>query len=56
MQIGTAESIGAGVAYLTTYLDNIRMVTPQDVMRVAQKYLHEDNRTVGILIPLKPEQ
>jgi len=56
MQIGTAESIGAGVAYLTTYLDNIRKVTPQDVMGVAQKYLHEDNRTVGILIPLKPEQ
>jgi zinc protease len=55
MQIGTAETIGAGIQYLETYVDNIRKVTPQDVMRVAQKYLHEDNRTVGFLIPLKPE-
>lgn len=35
------------------YLDGVRKVTPQDVMRVAAKYLHEDNRTVGILIPEK---
>jgi zinc protease len=55
MQIGMAETIGAGASYLNTYVDHIRKVTPQDVMRVAQKYLHEDNRTVGILSPLKPE-
>ena len=35
------------------YLENIRKTTPEDVSRVAKKYLHEDNRTVGILIPIK---
>jgi zinc protease len=55
MQIGTVESIGAGVGYLESYVDQIRKVTAQDVIRVAKKYLDEDNRTVGILNPLKPE-
>ncbi len=35
------------------YLENIRKTTPEDVSRVAKKYLTEDNRTVGILIPIK---
>jgi zinc protease len=35
------------------YLENIRKITPEDVSRAAKKYLHEDNRTVGILIPTK---
>ncbi|MBU4319783.1 MAG: insulinase family protein [Nitrospinae bacterium] len=35
------------------YLENIRKTTPEDVSRAAKKYLHEDNRTVGILIPVK---
>ncbi|MCX5717742.1 MAG: pitrilysin family protein [Nitrospirae bacterium] len=35
------------------YLENIRKTTPEDVSRAAKKYLHEDNRTVGILIPMK---
>ena len=35
------------------YLDGIRVVTPGDVQRVAKKYLIEDKRTVGTLIPLK---
>ncbi|MCI0528147.1 MAG: insulinase family protein, partial [Nitrospira sp.] len=55
MQIGAAETIGAGVDYLDSYVNNIRKVTPQGVMQVAKKYLHEDNRTVGILIPLKSQ-
>lgn len=37
------------------YLENIRKTTPEDVSMVAKKYLHEDNRTVGILIPIKKE-
>ena len=32
----------------------IRVVTPEDVRRVAQKYLVKTNRTVGTLYPLKP--
>ncbi|MBI5409808.1 MAG: insulinase family protein, partial [Nitrospirae bacterium] len=34
------------------YFEGIRKVTPQDVRRVAQKYLIEDKRTVGILVPV----
>jgi zinc protease len=33
------------------YLKGIRSVMPEDVTRVAKKYLHEDNRIVGILLP-----
>jgi zinc protease len=35
------------------YLENIKKITPEDVSMAAKKYLHEDNRTVGILIPTK---
>lgn len=35
------------------YLDGIRKVTPEDITQVAKKYLTENNRTVGILIPTK---
>jgi zinc protease len=38
-----------------SYLEGIRKVTPGDVQRVAQKYLIEDTRTVGILVPLPKE-
>ncbi len=35
------------------YVDTIHAVTKEDVMRVAGEYFHEDNRTVGILVPVK---
>jgi zinc protease len=38
------------------YIEGIRKVTPEDVQRVAEKYLIEDHRTVGILIPLKKDE
>jgi zinc protease len=38
------------------YLPSIRKVTPEDIQRVAKKYLNQDNRTVGILIPLPPKE
>jgi len=38
------------------YLPSIRKVTPEDIQRVARKYLIPDNRTVGILIPLPPKE
>jgi zinc protease len=38
------------------YIPSIRKVTPEDIQRVAQKYLAPDNRTVGILIPLPPKE
>jgi zinc protease len=38
------------------YLPSIRKVSPEDIQRVAKKYLTPDNRTVGILIPLPPKE
>ncbi|MFQ5579117.1 MAG: M16 family metallopeptidase [Nitrospiria bacterium] len=52
MQIGTAETVGAGYRYVLDYIDNIRKVTSDDVRRVARKYLRTDSRSVGILLPL----
>ncbi|MEO5658150.1 MAG: pitrilysin family protein [Nitrospiria bacterium] len=51
MQIGTAETVGAGQGYLASFVANIRRVTAADVVRVAKTYLGEDARTVGTLIP-----
>ncbi|MDI6729550.1 MAG: pitrilysin family protein, partial [Thermodesulfovibrionales bacterium] len=34
------------------YLEEIRKVKPEDVQAVAKKYLTDDNRTVGILVPV----
>jgi len=38
------------------YIDGIRKVSPEDVRRVAAKYLVPDTRTTGILIPLKGDR
>ena len=38
------------------YLPSIRKVSPEEIQRVARKYLIPDNRTVGILIPLPPKE
>ncbi len=52
MMIGKFEILGSW-RLRDKYLDGIRKVTPEDLQRVALKYLTEDNRTVGILIPTK---
>jgi zinc protease len=52
MLLGTAETAGAGWPYITDYVDKVRAVTKEDIQRVARKYLIEDTRTVGILIPV----
>jgi len=51
MLLGTAETAGAGWQYIADYVDKVRAVTKEDIQRVARKYLNEDTRTVGILIP-----
>jgi zinc protease len=38
------------------YLPAIRRVSTQDIQRVASRYLVPDNRTVGILMPLPPQE
>ncbi|MBI3358151.1 MAG: insulinase family protein [Nitrospirae bacterium] len=55
MQIGRAETVGAGYDYVTHYVENIRKVTADDIQRVAQEYLIEDQKSVGMLIP-KPKK
>jgi zinc protease len=52
MLLGQFESVSSW-KQLETYVDRIRAVTKEDVMRVAKKYFSEDSRTVGILIPVK---
>ena len=52
MKYGTFEMLG-GWKLIDAYVEGIRKVTPEDVMKAAKKYLHEENRTVGILIPAK---
>lgn len=54
MLLGEAETVGAGWQSVGQFVDRIRSVTGKDVQRVAQKYLIEDARTVGILLPLPP--
>jgi len=39
--------------WFTGYLDNLAAVTPADVQRVAQKYLHPRNRILGTYLPTR---
>ncbi len=55
MILGQLESIGAGWKRIDQYVERIRAVTPKDVQRAAKQYLTQDNRTVGILVPLPPK-
>jgi len=46
----------AGQDWLAGYLENLAMVTPQDVQRVAQTYLRPQNRIRGVYIPTGEEE
>jgi zinc protease len=52
MLLGQFETV-ANWRLLEKYVDNILAVTKEDVQRVAKEYFSEDNRTVGILVPIK---
>ncbi len=52
MLLGQYETV-ATWKLLDTYVASIRAVTKEDVQRVAKEYFSEDNRTVGILVPIK---
>ncbi len=45
-----------GTGIMDEYLENILQITPEDVSRVARKYLVEENRTMGILEPQPPTE
>jgi len=53
MLLGTAETVGAGWPYVANYVENLRKVTQEDVVRVARQYLVPDALTTGILVPLE---
>ncbi len=53
MQIGMAETTGAGYPFAEHFVENIRKVTSADIQRVARIYLTDDNKSIGILIPKK---
>ena len=55
MILGQLESVGAGWKRIDQYVERIRAVTPKDIQRVAKQYLTQDNRTVGILVPVPPK-
>ncbi len=55
MLLGQAEMVGAGWERIDQFVERIRAVTAKDIQRVARQYLTEDNRTLGILVPLPPK-
>lgn len=52
MLLGEFETV-ATWKQLETYVDRVRAVTKADIQRAAKEYFSEDNRTVGILMPVK---
>jgi len=50
MQIGMAETTGASYGFVEHFVENIRKVTAEEVQRVAESYLTETNKSVGILV------
>lgn len=52
MQLGMAESVGAGAHYFDSFLDGIRKVSPEDLQRTAKKYFLKERLTEGVLKPL----
>ncbi len=50
------HEIALGWRTIDDYVPSIRRVTAEDIRRVAQKYLVENNRTVGLLLPLPPKE
>jgi predicted Zn-dependent peptidase len=49
-RLATLE-VQVGWHYLKTYLKRIGEVTPEEIMRVAKKYIREDNKTSVYIIP-----
>lgn len=54
-QIGYYQTILGDYSRLFEEADRYQAVTAQDVMRVAQEYFGENNRTVAVLVPDMPE-
>ena len=50
-KIGFFELVAGDPMYEETYYAGVRKVTPQDVRRVAEKFLRTDSMTVSVLLP-----
>jgi zinc protease len=55
MLLGQFE-ITQGWRKIDEYISSVRKVTGEDIARVTKRYLTPENRTVGILVPLPPEE
>lgn len=55
MQMGTLETVGLGWQRMDEYSEKIKQVTPEQIQKVAKKYLVKDHLTVAILDPLPLE-
>lgn len=51
MILGSLVSVGLPADTLDHWIENIRSVTPEEIMAVAKKYLHRDNLTIATLYP-----
>ena len=52
MKYGIFEMLGDW-RLIERYLEGIKNVKADDIVKVARKYFTENNRTVGILIPIE---
>ena len=50
-ELGYYEAIVGDLDFGRKYLERIRSVGPEDVLRVARKYLRPDQMTLGLLVP-----
>jgi len=49
-RLGNMEAIAGSWHYLIDYRDEYKRVTPEDIMRVANKYFTKSNRTIATLV------
>lgn len=49
-RIGNMEAMAGNWHYLIDYRDEYKRVTPEDIMRVANKYFTKSNRTIATLV------
>ena len=52
MQLGMTETVGLGWKKVDEYVDKINAVTPQQIQKVAEKYLIDDHLSIAYLEPL----
>ena len=50
-KLGYFELETGDYSYERLYLERVRNVTPEDVLRVAREYLTQKNLTAGVLLP-----